>query len=251
MPRPPHPPNRYILISILVTSIVSVSPVAAQPSSGIETGFSPIGDAIGSLLITLLVGGALVYVVPDFTERTTDRILENPLETFVYGLVITIIGVILAVLLAITIIGLLFVIPMIFAAIVIGILGYLAAGRTISEEWTTVLLIAALISAVTGGIPVLGAIIGIILSSMGIGAVFLEYKDGGGSTARTGRSDTNTGFGQAGRKSSSGGVVPSPGQPTDTEQTPREDRHGEEDGDAADEWSYGIDEDPDQPGENR
>ena len=122
--------------------------------------------------------------MPDYVERTTDRILDAPGETFVYGIVIGIVGGIVAVVLVFTVVGILVSVPIVIALAVVGYLGFLAAGRAVSESRGTVLAVVVAAAAVTGGIPVLGGLVGLVLNSMGIGAAYLDYRDDGQRRSR-------------------------------------------------------------------
>jgi len=56
-------------------------------------------------------------------------------------------------------------------------LGYLAAGRAVSDNWGVVLLVAIGASAVVVGLPVLGVVLAFVLSSMGLGTTYLYYRE--------------------------------------------------------------------------
>ena len=180
MPSPPLSRERTVAATAVGAVLLFVLPVAAQPTNPTpEPGLSPVGQAFGGALLTLVVGGGLIALVPEYTERTTDRILETPGETFLYGLVLTVLGLVLAFLLAITVVGVILVVPLVVAAVVLGELGYLAAGRLLTDDWAVVLLGAVVVAAFAGGVPFLGTLVGFVLGSMGIGAWYLEHRDGG------------------------------------------------------------------------
>ena len=173
MPGPP--PRRFGAVALCL--VAASTPVAAQqPSTGDPT-FSPLIGALVSAFVTFLVAGGLVALKPDYAERTTDRIRDAPGKTLVYGVVIGIAGGVVAVLLALTIIGLVVAIPLLIALAIVGFLGYLAAGRAVSERWGTALAVAVAVAALTGGVPILGGIVGFLISSTGVGAAFLDYRD--------------------------------------------------------------------------
>lgn len=189
------PARRRLLIVgsiVALTALAVVAPAAAQTQPGVDSGaelaFSLVTNVVGALLGTLVIGGGLIALAPEYTERTTDRIESEPLETFLYGLGISIAAFIVMFLLAITIIGILAVIPMAIALAIVGQLGYLAVGRSVSDEWAVVLLIALVVAAIAGGVPILGGLLGFVLSSMGVGAAYFDYKEddsGGSSTTHT------------------------------------------------------------------
>jgi hypothetical protein len=193
MSGPPARRRLSIVGSIVALTALAVAvPVAAQTQPGVDSGaelaFSFLTNVVGAVIGTLILGGGLILLAPEYTERTTDRIENEPLETFLYGLGISIAAVVVMFLLAITIIGILAVIPMAIALAIVGQLGYLAVGRSVSDEWAVVLLVALVVAAVAGGVPILGGLLGFVLSSMGVGAAYFDYKEDGG----TGGSSTSS-----------------------------------------------------------
>lgn len=189
------PSSRTVLLAAsLWLSLQATAPVAAQPASPEEFGVSLVASALGSGLFVLVVGGGFVALAPDYAKRTTDRVRSDPVTAFIYGLGITIAAVIVGVILVITIIGIFVVIPMFIALAIVGYLGYLAAGRSVSDDWGVALLVAIVLGVLTGAVPILGGILGFVLSSMGVGAAYLDYRDddasGGQASGRDGRSRT-------------------------------------------------------------
>lgn len=177
MVRPPVGPRTSSIVAALLALPVFVGPAAAARPP--ETGVSPAGEVLGAALITLVVGGGLLAFAPEYTERTTQRIHDLPGVTFIYGLGLVVLTIIVVALLAITVVGLLAVIPIIIGLIVVGELGYLAAGRAVTDNWGVALLVAMGCSVIVAGVPILGSLLGLILSSMGLGAAYLGYRDGG------------------------------------------------------------------------
>ncbi len=175
------PPIRRLAavpVSALLTTALFAAPAAAQRP---ETGVSPAGEALGAVLVTLVVGGGLIAFAPTFTDRTTRLVHKKPLETLLYGVGIGIGLVIVLVVLIVTIAGILLAIPLALVALVLSEIGYLAVGRVVSDDWGVALLVAMGASAIVGGVPIVGALLGIVLSSFGLGAAYLHYKDGGKS----------------------------------------------------------------------
>lgn len=205
-------------------------PVAAQrpPDVVPTTGFSMTIDAVIGGVVTLLIGGGLIAIAPGFTERTTGRVLEEPGETFLYGLGIFIAALVVVVLLAITIVGIVLVVPLVIALAVIGELGFLAAGRAVVDDWAAVLLVAIVVSAFTNGVPYLGGLVGFVLACMGLGAWYLDYRDDGASTG------------------ASPGIDPVSGEPAGSSHT-GETGDGTRDADdgSGDAWTAGFDDGPD------
>ena len=184
MERVLSPPSRSLGVVTLCLVAASTPVAAQQPSVGDPT-FSPLAGALASAFVTFLVAGGLVALKPDYTERTTDRILDAPGKTFIYGIGIGILGGIVAVVLVFTVIGIVVSVPILIVLAVIGYLGFLAAGRVVSESWGTVVAVAVAVAAVAGGIPVLGGFIELVLGSMGAGAAYLDCRDDGQSRSRT------------------------------------------------------------------
>lgn len=176
------PVHRFVAIpvSALLTTALFAAPVAAQRP---ETGVSPAGEALGAMLVTLVVGGGLIAFAPTFTDRTTRLVHEEPIETLLYGFGIGIVLMIVLVVLIVTIVGILLAIPLALVALVLSEIGYLAVGRTVSDSWGVALLVAMGASAIVGGLPIIGALLGIVLGSFGLGAAYLYYRDGGHSSS--------------------------------------------------------------------
>ena len=183
--------------------VAASSPVAAQQPAPEGLGLSATASALISAVVALVIAGGLLALVPDYTERTTDRIRDDPGETLIYGVGIGIAAFIITILLVLTIVGILLVIPMAIVLAVVGYLGYLAAGRAVSDRWAAALAVAVALAVFTGGVPILGGLVGFVLSSMGIGAAYLDYRDDGQRRSRGGRrSDT---AGRTGRASGRAG----------------------------------------------
>lgn len=99
-----------------------------------------IGGGAGSaLLTTLIVGALLIAVAPAFTERAVDHVWDTPVGSLLWG-VLGIGGVIaVAILLVISVVGLLFVIPFVLVAYVAWAVGstvaFLAVGERLAEAF--------------------------------------------------------------------------------------------------------------------
>lgn len=234
-------------LAVFVTLFVSIDPVAAQtqPTPEVLTGLSYISQIVGAVLSTLVIGGGFVLLAPEYTERTTDRMQEKPLEAFLFGLGISILAFFVAFLLAITIVGIVLVIPMVIAGIILGELGYLGAGRTVTDELTHALVAAAVVAAFVGGVPILGGLLGFVLSCMGIGAWFLEYRaddesDPGGS--EFGPSGTGPGGSTAGEDvTDEWGSGRSGGQTSGSQSNDGTTGRGDGGTGDGDEWTAGFD----------
>jgi cytoskeletal protein CcmA (bactofilin family) len=146
---------------------------------------APIFEVYG-FLVNLLVGALLLLVFPDTSKRIADRIEDEPLRTGGVGL-LALIGVpVVAVLVAITIVG----IPVTIAGLIayaltlwIGtIYGRYAVGAAvlsfteIENRWAE-LLVGLLIVAVLVRIPVLGMLFELAVLLLGLGAMAdLAYR---------------------------------------------------------------------------
>lgn len=159
--------------SVLLAAVSLAAPVAAQ---GPETVVSPAGRAIVVMLVTLVVGGGLITFAPTFTDRTTRLVHEKPIETLLYGFAIGVVLTIVLFVLIVTFVGILLAIPLALLTLVLSEIGYLALGRTVSDNWGIALLVAMGASAVVGGVPILGALLGIVLGSFGLGSAYLYYR---------------------------------------------------------------------------
>ena len=189
--RPPGRSTVSAAVATLVAATIFVAPAAAQQP---ETGIAPVGEAVAAAFISLVVGGGLILLAPDYTDRTTQRILDEPGRTVLHGIGIGFLAMIALVVLILTVVGILLAIPLAIVLVVFGELGYLAVGRLFTDDWSVVLLVAVGTSAIVGGLPVLGALLGLVLSSLGLGAAYLEYADDGRSgTDRSRRTNRSTG----------------------------------------------------------
>lgn len=172
-----HPPSsriRRIAASTLLVGVFFIAPVAAQRP---EPGVSPTVSAVGAIVVTLVVGGGLITFAPEFTDRTTQQVHDRPVDALLYGIGIGVATVIALAVLAVTIVGIIPAIPLAVLAIVLSEIGYLAAGRVVTDNWIGVLVVAMGVSAVVGGIPIVGGVLGFVLSSFGLGSTFLYYRE--------------------------------------------------------------------------
>jgi hypothetical protein len=152
-----------------------------QPVPNVDAGTSLVGSAVGTFLTTLVVGAILVAVAPEYTERMMDRVVEEPVGSFVYGLVCLLFVLLVTIVLVVTIIGILLAIPFALLAGVIWAVGaaiaYLAiADRLVGRDdgWTKPLLVAA---ALNGGLTLtgIGGIVSFCVGAAGFGAVLRDW----------------------------------------------------------------------------
>lgn len=161
--------------------LVPILSLAGQVTPGanidVTIGEGIAGGAAGAFLTTLVVGAILVAVAPDYTRRRMAAVLEDPVGTFVYGIVSLVFVALVTLVLVVTIVGILVAIPFALAAYLAWAVGaavaYLAiADRLVGHEegWLVPLLVAAGINgalALTG----IGGIVAIGIGAAGFGAV--------------------------------------------------------------------------------
>ena len=257
------PPTRRVRASLavsvaLVSAVWFVQVAAAQSTDpGADPGVSLVVQAIAAGAVTLVIGGLFIVAAPEYTERVTDRALTRPGQTFLWGVALFVAVLGSAFVLAITIIGLIVAIPLLFLyvlfALVAGELGYLAAGRLASDDWPIVLLVAIGVAFVVGGVPILGGLIGFILGCIGVGAVVVDYRadepPGGHDERPAGRERTDTARTEAHFQPSMDEAEPSR-EANETEtwggesgwnDEGRSDQNGETVGDDRDDGRWGVD----------
>lgn len=142
-----------------------------------------VGSAVGAFLTTLLVGAILVAFAEDYTIGKMATITEEPLGSFLYGLVTVVFFALVLIVLVLTIIGILVAIPLfilLYIAWAVGAaIAFLAVGdRLVGREdgWTKPLLVGA---AVNGGLTLtgVGGILAFGVGAAGFGAVVRDYLE--------------------------------------------------------------------------
>lgn len=154
------------------------------PTNDVDVAFSVGSSAIGAFLTTLLVGAILVALAPDYTERMMDAVRDDIVGSFVYGFAALVGVILIAFLLAITIVGILVAIPFVILAFLIWAVGaaiaYLAiADRLVDhedDEWLVPLLVAA---AINGGLTLtgIGGLVAFAIGATGFGAVLRDWLE--------------------------------------------------------------------------
>lgn len=140
----------------------------------------PTQQALGSFVLTLVVGGILLAAAPTYVERLTGDINAEPLESFGWGLLVFV-GFIGAVfLLAITVVGLVLVFPLLLIFIVVALVGNVLAyvallGRVVDSEWQA-LVAGAVVAGATNLVPGIGGLVGFVVGAIGIGAVVRDWR---------------------------------------------------------------------------
>jgi hypothetical protein len=138
------------------------------------------GGAVGAFFTTLIVGAVMVAIAPEYTERMMDSVLDEPVDSFLYGIFFLLALVIATVALVITILGIFLAIPLILLAILVwavgAVIAYLAiADRLVDREdgWLKPLLVAA---GINGGLALtgVGGIVAFCIGAAGFGAVLRD-----------------------------------------------------------------------------
>lgn len=195
----PAPSRRSpVLASVVLLVLIGDSGTALAQRPPVETTeFWLSGgarDAFTAGVLTLIVGGLLVLFGRAYADRITNRARRRPVRSFGIGFAAFIMLLGLIVFTALVPPLLIVMIPALFAFVVVAILGSvfgeLAIGRSVVDGWGAALLVAAVVAAITGGVPVLGGIFGFVIGTTGLGAVLddLLSDGGGGSAIGSGRS---------------------------------------------------------------
>jgi hypothetical protein len=136
-----------------------------------------------SLTIYVVAGGIVLAVSPEYTERMADRIRKDAGTSFLSGLVALIVTFVAAVLLAITIVGIIVLIPGAIALMVVQIVGNTAAlvalgsvtSETGRESAFAGLVIGAVLLSALSLVPILGGIVRFVVQTLGFGAIAASY----------------------------------------------------------------------------
>ncbi|WP_222916854.1 hypothetical protein [Natrinema sp. SYSU A 869] len=183
--RLPALPVRQIALGAALFLAAGPSTALAQRGTDeIRTGVETVSeypwyaDAVIPALITLVIGGLLIAVSPDGTRRRTDRALESPGPALVYGVLSLVVVIGASFLLAMTGIGLIIAFPLLAVYVVFLLVasefGYLAVGRLAAGGWLPALVVATVVSALTGIVPIIGLIAGFVIGMIGVGTVVEE-----------------------------------------------------------------------------
>jgi hypothetical protein len=160
----------------IVVSVAQAVPDDPGVNIDISTGLG--SGAVGAFVTTLVVGA--INSAPTFTDRVADALVDEPVNSLLYGIMCLIGLALLIFLLVITIIGIIVAIPLFFVAYVVWAIGSAIAFLTIGErlvdddDWKLPLLVGALIN---GGLTLtgVGAIISLGIGAAGFGAVLRDY----------------------------------------------------------------------------
>lgn len=163
----------------ILTAVVLV--VADQPAVDIDVELGLGGGAVGVFLTTLLVGALLMALAPGYTARMKRLVSEEPVDSFLYGLLAIVALILLSVLLVLTIVGILVVIPLVLGAYLLWAVGssiaFLAIGERIvdDEDWKLPLFVGA---AINGGLALtgIGGLVSFCIGAAGFGAVLRDWR---------------------------------------------------------------------------
>lgn len=142
---------------------------------------SVLSGALGSFLLTLLVGGLLMGIWPTYTRGRMDDIADQPLNTFLYGLGVILLLVVISAVLVVTVVGVLVAIPLLLFVSLVWIVGsavaFLLVGHRIAGDgdgWFKPLLVGA---AVNGGLALtgIGGLVSFCLGAAGFGAILRAW----------------------------------------------------------------------------
>jgi hypothetical protein len=141
------------------------------------------GSAVGAFLTTLLVGGILVALAPEYVERMTGVVQDDPSGVLVYGVLASVVVALVTVGLAVTVVGLVAAVPIAVVAAVVWAVGSAVATLAVAdrlldreEGWLKPLVVAA---AVNGALTLtgVGGLVAFCIGAAGFGAVVRDYLD--------------------------------------------------------------------------
>lgn len=165
--------------------------VPAQPGNGVNPDvalpFDPVvgvaGSAIGAFATTLVIGAILVAVAPELLERTMTAARQDPVGSFVYGIVCLVFVLLVAIVLVFTIIGVVVAIPFLVAAYLIWAAGatvafVAVAVRLVGREdgWIKPLLVAASLNGLLA-LTAIGGLVSFVVGAVGFGAVLRDWLE--------------------------------------------------------------------------
>lgn len=168
------------------TGVMDVVPAVVLQSGfefdleSVDLGLSVAGGAVGSFLTTLLVGGILVALAPDYTRRMMDAVREDLVGSFVYGILCLVGLVLFIVVLVLSVLGILVVVPLVVLATLVWAAGASVAFLAVAERlvdteegWLKPLALAA---AFNGGLALtgVGSLVSFAVGATGFGAILRD-----------------------------------------------------------------------------
>lgn len=171
------------LLTLLgLTALVGVA--AAQRSPIVTPRIGMLSRVVFTFIFHLVVGGILVAVIPEETRTAVARIRREPLAAFGWGFGAFLLTFVAMGILAITIIGLLVVIPGAIALVVVLLVGdafgTIALGMALARVDPDANLwyglgIGALVVALLTAIPFLGWLVSFVVGMIGFGSIVRGY----------------------------------------------------------------------------
>lgn len=164
----------------VVSVLAQVGPPGELPMSPGNPLANLAGSAVSTFLTTLIVGGILVALAPDYTERKMETVRRDPVGSCLYGLAVIVGIVLVAVLLFLTLVGAIVALPLLVVAIVVWAVGAAIAFLAIAERlvghddgWLLPLLVAA---GMNGGLALtgIGGLVALCIGAAGFGAVLRD-----------------------------------------------------------------------------
>ncbi|MFO8115699.1 MAG: hypothetical protein R6U01_10165 [Halorubrum sp.] len=173
-----------------------VAPSASLPSRAVTTvgvprrnafdlGLSLFADFVLTAAVLAVLGAIVLWLAPTFTDDGVEYLHAEPVEALLYGLVALVITTVTAFVLAITIVGLLVVIPGLILLAVLGVgattVAVIALGSWLRQTvgsaqapgYGVPLLVGAVAWAAAELVPVAGDLFVFALSTMGYGYLAL------------------------------------------------------------------------------
>jgi MFS family permease len=173
------PSTRYVLATFALLILPGIA--SAQRGTDIDVGtVSTFLDGPSSFFGTLVVGALILALVPEFVDRIVDRIHDETGMCFGWGVLVLLVFLGAVLLLIVTIVGILVVIPLAIGFGILGAagnaLGYLALFAPHIESRWAALVVGAAISGIAAMIPIVGGLLGFVVSSLGTGAIVREWQ---------------------------------------------------------------------------
>ena len=173
-------PRRPLSATLGLLCVLALAGVASAQNADAARHLSPALRASVSFAVDLVVGGILVATLPAYTNDALDRIWRNPGESFLWGLLVGIGGLVALVVLALTVIGLLVAIPgfvvFVLLAIAGGALATVFIGRSIvgrlgsgSPTLGVSLVVGAFVAAILSVVPIVGGLVLFVVDTLGFG----------------------------------------------------------------------------------
>lgn len=190
-----------ISVACALVAFVGVTTATQQSPEEIAVGFDGVSTAAiltGTVIafgFFAVIAAVLIHLVPEYTRSTNQHVRSDPITTGLIGFG-TFIGIVLvSVVLILTLIGALIGVPLLLALLVVSLVGavivditigrYLLAefaDRTEQPPATKTLWLAFVtgfvVTAIATSIPIVGSLIALALSSLGIGAIVQQIRLG-------------------------------------------------------------------------